>query len=223
MVSAPLLPSVKPALARSPWVKLVLEAALDGSLAAEDGTSAAHDFAYFLARAPVEPDAAPTSADEVAFWLYSSGSTGAPKGVKHVHSSLRATAETYGTQVLGIAPDDLVFSAAKLFFAYGLGNAMTFPMSVGAAAALLPDRPTPDCRAGHDARAPADRLRRRAHPLRRAARPPRARARRRIGPAAALHLRRRGAARSMSGSAGRRSSASTSSTASARPRCSTSS
>ena len=84
---------------------------------------------------------APTSADEVAFWLYSSGSTGAPKGVKHVHSSLRATAETYGAQVLGIAPDDLVFSAAKLFFAYGLGNAMTFPMSVGAAAVLLPDRP----------------------------------------------------------------------------------
>ena len=61
-----------------------------------------------------------------------------------MHSSLRATAETYGAQVLGIAPDDLVFSAAKLFFAYGLGNAMTFPMSVGAAAALLPDRPTPD-------------------------------------------------------------------------------
>ena len=61
-----------------------------------------------------------------------------------MHSSLRATAETYGAQVLGIAPDDLVFSAAKLFFAYGLGNAMTFPMSVGAAAVLLPDRPTPD-------------------------------------------------------------------------------
>jgi 4-hydroxybenzoate-CoA ligase len=144
VVSAPLLPSVKPALARSPWVKLVLEAALDGSLAAEDGTSAAHDFAYFLARAPVEREVAPTSSDEVAFWLYSSGSTGAPKGVKHVHSSLRATAETYGSQVLGIASDDLVFSAAKLFFAYGLGNAMTFPMSVGAASALLPDRPTPD-------------------------------------------------------------------------------
>jgi 4-hydroxybenzoate-CoA ligase len=84
------------------------------------------------------------SPDEVAFWLYSSGSTGAPKGTKHVHSSLRATAETYGAQVLGIRADDLVFSAAKLFFAYGLGNALTFPMSVGACAALLPDRPTPD-------------------------------------------------------------------------------
>jgi 4-hydroxybenzoate-CoA ligase len=64
--------------------------------------------------------------------------------VRHVHSSLKATADTYGEQVLGIRPDDLMFSAAKLFFAYGLGNSMTFPMAVGAAAALLPDRPTPD-------------------------------------------------------------------------------
>jgi 4-hydroxybenzoate-CoA ligase len=84
------------------------------------------------------------SPDEVAFWLYSSGSTGNPKGVKHVHASLRATADTYGRQVLGIRPDDLMFSVAKLFFAYGLGNSMTFPMGVGAAAVLYPDRPTPE-------------------------------------------------------------------------------
>jgi 4-hydroxybenzoate-CoA ligase len=84
------------------------------------------------------------SPDEVAFWLYSSGSTGAPKGVRHVHSSLKATADSYGRQVLGIRPDDLMFSVAKLFFAYGLGNSMTFPMAVGAASVLLPDRPTPD-------------------------------------------------------------------------------
>ena len=84
------------------------------------------------------------SADEVAFWLYSSGSTGTPKGVRHVHGSLQFTAETYGRQVLGIQLDDTMFSAAKAFHAYGLGNCMTFPMSVGASAVFLPDRPTPD-------------------------------------------------------------------------------
>jgi len=84
------------------------------------------------------------STDECAFWLYSSGSTGQPKGVRHAHGSLQATVETYGVNVLGIERDDVVYSAAKLFFAYGLGNAMTFPMSVGATAVLLPDRPTPD-------------------------------------------------------------------------------
>jgi 4-hydroxybenzoate-CoA ligase len=84
------------------------------------------------------------SPDEIAFWLYSSGSTGAPKGVRHVHSSLRATAHTYAANVLKLTPDDVVFSVAKLFFAYGLGNSMTFPMAVGASAVLLPDRPTPD-------------------------------------------------------------------------------
>jgi len=82
--------------------------------------------------------------DELAFLLYTSGSTGAPKGVRHVHGSLRVTADAYGAQVLGIIAEDVVFSAAKLFFAYGLGNSMTFPLSVGAAAMLSPLRPTPE-------------------------------------------------------------------------------
>jgi acyl-coenzyme A synthetase/AMP-(fatty) acid ligase len=73
---------------------------------------------------------APTISDEVAFWLYSSGSTGQPKGARHVHSSLMATAKLYGQDVLGIVEKDVVYSAAKIFFAYGLGNAMSFPMSV---------------------------------------------------------------------------------------------
>ena len=73
--------------------------------------------------------------------MYTSGSTGDPKAVKHVHTSLMATARLMGQGVIGIRPDDVVFSAAKLFFAYGLGNAMSFPMSVGATAVLLPDRP----------------------------------------------------------------------------------
>ena len=86
---------------------------------------------------------APTIADEIALWLYSSGSTGDPKGVCHMHRSLLHTSRAYGNRVLGIRADDVVFSAAKLFFAYGLGNAMTFPLSVGATTVLTAERPTP--------------------------------------------------------------------------------
>jgi 4-hydroxybenzoate-CoA ligase len=86
---------------------------------------------------------ADTCGDEVAFWLYSSGSTGMPKGVRHVHTSPVNTARLYAHNVLGITQDDVCFSAGKLYHAYGLGNGMSFPMSVGATTALLPDRPTP--------------------------------------------------------------------------------
>ncbi len=87
---------------------------------------------------------APTTADDMAFWLYTSGSTGKPKGAVHCHASLKLTADLYGTPVVGLKENDVVYSVAKLFFAYGLGNAMTFPMSVGATTVLLGDRPTPD-------------------------------------------------------------------------------
>ncbi len=97
-----------------------------------------------LAASVPEAAAADTRADEVAFWLYSSGSTGLSKGTLHRHTSPMATAKLFAQDVLGMTRDDVVFSAAKLFFAYGLGNAMSFPMSVGATAILLPDRPTPD-------------------------------------------------------------------------------
>ena len=86
---------------------------------------------------------APTSAHEIAFWLYSSGSTGKPKGTVHAHGSAWFTAELYGKQVLGLREDDVLFSAAKLFFAYGLGNALSFPLLVGATVVLLPGRATP--------------------------------------------------------------------------------
>jgi 4-hydroxybenzoate-CoA ligase len=139
VVSAPLLAALRPELDRLQLGHVIVTAPDGGAPNVEPPALAFEDFL-----AAANPPPAACSPDEVAFWLYSSGSTGAPKGVRHVHSSLRATADTYGKQVLGIVPDDLMFSVAKLFFAYGLGNSMTFPMAVGAASVLLPDRPTPD-------------------------------------------------------------------------------
>ena len=101
-------------------------------------------FEDLIAAANDKPFTADTLSDEVAFWFYTSGSTGDPKGVKHVHSNLMATAKLFGQGILGITENDVVHSASKLFFAYGLGNALTFPLSVGATAALWPHRPTPE-------------------------------------------------------------------------------
>jgi len=106
---------------------------------ATEGTTA------FAALLDTPPLAAPadTHADDFAFWLYSSGSTGKPKGTVHSHANLYWTAALYGQPVLGVREDDTVFSAAKLFFAYGLGNALSFPLSVGATVVLMAERPTP--------------------------------------------------------------------------------
>jgi benzoate-CoA ligase family protein len=84
-----------------------------------------------------------TVEDSPAFWLYTSGTTGQPKGAMHRHIDLRATADTYAATVLHAGPDDRFFSVAKLFFAYGLGNSLTFPFAVGGTTILWPDRPTP--------------------------------------------------------------------------------
>ena len=91
-----------------------------------------------------EAQTAPTVRDDIAFWLYTSGSTGKPKGAVHVHADLKLTDDLYGGPYLNITEKDVCYSVAKLFFAYGLGNALTFPMSAGACTVLLPDRPTPD-------------------------------------------------------------------------------
>ena len=142
VVSAPLLAGLLPMLRGVVGLRRIVVAQPDGSVPAGVDDPRAVGLAAFLAGGA--PDAETASADEVAFWLYSSGSTGAPKGVRHVHGSLKATSDTYGAQVLGIRVDDVMFSAAKAFHAYGLGNCMTFPMAVGAGAVFLPDRPTPD-------------------------------------------------------------------------------
>ena len=136
IVSAPLVPLFEPLLKVVPGFRQLLVVG---------GTIASHPCltAMMETVAPRE-DIAPTLADDACFWLYSSGSTGNPKGTVHVHSSLLHTAELYARPVLGICASDTVFSAAKLFFAYGLGNALTFPLSVGACTVLMADRPTPE-------------------------------------------------------------------------------
>jgi 4-hydroxybenzoate-CoA ligase len=89
-------------------------------------------------------ESAPTTPDDACFWLYSSGSTGQPKGTVHLQHDMVYCAETYGKQVLKVRENDICFSAAKLFFAYGLGNGLYFPFSVGATAVYMPARPTPE-------------------------------------------------------------------------------
>jgi len=93
---------------------------------------------------PSELDAAPTHRDDPCFWLYSSGSTGDPKGTVHLQHDMVYATETFARHILGMREDDVCFSAAKLFFAYGLGNGLYFPFGFGATAVYLPDRPAAD-------------------------------------------------------------------------------
>ncbi|MFZ0422788.1 MAG: benzoate-CoA ligase family protein [Xanthobacteraceae bacterium] len=109
------------------------------------GDAHAHlSFDQLLGSAKSEDRTAATTCDDICFWLYTSGSTGRPKGAVHTHADLKLTDALYAGPILGITENDVCYSVAKLFFAYGLGNALTFPMSAGAATVLLPQRPTPD-------------------------------------------------------------------------------
>jgi 4-hydroxybenzoate-CoA ligase len=143
LVSAPLLDTLAPIVADATACHTAIVVGADEAVGKLAGV-ATFSLAQVLERGSSARFEAPTLSDEVAFWLYSSGSTGAPKGVKHVHTSLMATARLYGQGVLAVQADDVMFSAAKLFFAYGLGNAMSFPMAVGAHAVLAPGRATPE-------------------------------------------------------------------------------
>jgi len=102
-----------------------------------------HSYEQLTGDQPAHAEIYPTWPDSPAFWLYTSGTTGKPKAAMHRHVDLPYTAETYGRQVLGITPEDRCYSVAKLFFAYGLGNSLTFPLSLGARTILDPARPTP--------------------------------------------------------------------------------
>ncbi|MDP3175415.1 MAG: benzoate-CoA ligase family protein [Phenylobacterium sp.] len=136
VVSPSLADQFRAAAAQAGWTgRLVI--AGDGALPGEVGL---HDFAPTTA--PLEPHLTTPQAE--AFWLYSSGSTGRPKGAVHRHESLMLTADLFARQVFGMRADDVVYSAAKLFFAYGLGNALTFPMAAGATTVLRAERVTPE-------------------------------------------------------------------------------
>jgi len=136
LVSEALLPAFQPLIGQIPTLKTVMVSGSGNALPYLNVSAMVAQ----ASDAPFEPD---TQSDAACFWLYSSGSTGSPKGTVHLHSHLIQTAVLYGQKILGLQHDDVVYSAAKLFFAYGLGNALTFPMSVGATTVLLPTRPTP--------------------------------------------------------------------------------
>jgi benzoate-CoA ligase family protein len=97
-----------------------------------------------MARAPAALAATPTVREDMAYWGYTSGSTGRPKAAVHSHKDFLAAADLVGVGVFGLGPDDLVFSASKMYFAFGLGNSLYFPSRVGAASVLVPDRLTPE-------------------------------------------------------------------------------
>jgi benzoate-CoA ligase len=139
-VSGALLPTLQAAMERGGHeIRSIVVSGATGELPA-----GAHDFRAWLGEQAPAIAPAHTLADDIGFWLYSSGSTGRPKGAVHAQGSLYWTAELYGKPVLGLTENDIAFSAAKLFFAYGLGNALSFPLSVGATVVLMAERPSPD-------------------------------------------------------------------------------
>jgi benzoate-CoA ligase len=140
LVSGALLPVLNDAMARA--THEVTQVIVSRPSAAQGVIEV--DLEGFLQGHSPATSCADTGADDPAFWLYSSGSTGRPKGTVHSHANPYWTAELYGKRVLHLDENDICFSAAKLFFAYGLGNGLTFPMSVGATTVLMPERPTPD-------------------------------------------------------------------------------
>jgi benzoate-CoA ligase family protein len=148
VVSEPLLPRFAKLIAACPELEHVIVSGQTGCgyRRFEDLIEdAAHERAEERARDPApRPSTAPTSRDDMCFWLYTSGSTGTPKAAVHSHADLELTDELYGGPILGLTENDVCYSVAKLFFAYGLGNSLTFPLCAGATTILMPERPTPD-------------------------------------------------------------------------------
>lgn len=145
VVSADLLGKVKPIVGNAPELRHVLVSGhFHHDLPEEErpGLDGTQNLEFLAAQASPNLSAYPTAPDDMAFWLYSSGSTGFPKGVVHLHKDIRPTCDNYACGVLGITEKDICFTASKTFHAYGLGNGLTFPFSAGAATVYLPGRPT---------------------------------------------------------------------------------
>lgn len=140
VVTPEFAPVVSEALRLAPGVRHVVT--VDEAILEMPAGVQRHEWSAFTASTAL-PAAAPVHPDAPALWLYTSGTTGTPKAAMHRHDNLRLVCETYGAQVLGISPDDVCLSVAKLFFAYGLGNSALFPLSVGASTVLEPRRPSP--------------------------------------------------------------------------------
>ncbi|HET7340145.1 MAG TPA: benzoate-CoA ligase family protein, partial [Methylomirabilota bacterium] len=136
VVEAAVAERLLPVRERCPWLRalLVTGGRVPGAL----------DFEEAVARAKPVEEAAATSREDVVYWGYTSGSTGRPKAAVHPHKDLLAAADLVGVGVFGLGPDDVIFSASKLYFAFGLGNSLYFPARVGAAAVLVPERVTPE-------------------------------------------------------------------------------
>lgn len=136
VVSEALLPAFSPLLSRTPY--------LDHVVVSGAGNCGHPRLADLMNAAADTFEPVRTSVDDMCFWLYTSGSTGFPKGAVHLHSHLMLTGELYGRGVLGLTPADVTFSAPKLFFAYGLGASLSFPLAAGATVVLMAERPTPE-------------------------------------------------------------------------------
>src|SRR5438477_1803637 len=136
VVEAAVAPRVLAVRERCPWLRAVLVAGgrAPGALELDEA----------LGRAKPVTGAASTFSEDIVYWGYTSGSTGKPKAAVHSHKDFLAAADLVGVGIFGLCPDDLVFSASKMYFAFGLGNSLYFPARVGAASVLLAERPTPE-------------------------------------------------------------------------------